>query len=378
MPETIAYLDHNATTPVRPEVADAIAEALTIAGNPSSVHRSGRAARQCIERARARVAALVGASMTEVVFTSGGTEANMLAVHGTGRSRVLMAATEHASTLEALPESERIPVDGDGIVDLAALEALLQGDPRPALVCVMLANNETGTIQPVGEVVTVAHRHGALMHCDAIQAAGKIPVDVVSLGVDLLSLSAHKIGGPAGSGALIVRPGVAISPLQRGGGQERGRRAGTENVLGIAGFGAGAEVALATLPDSAKLEGLRDRLESRLRLQMPMSMVIAAGAPRLPNTTCVSLPGVASDVQVMALDLSGVAVSAGAACSSGKVGRSHVLAAMAVDERIAASTIRVSLGWTTSEHDVDRFVAAWSDLAARTAARRRDGIASAA
>ncbi|TVR97448.1 MAG: cysteine desulfurase [Rhodospirillales bacterium] len=378
MTDTIAYLDHNATAPVRPEAVAAVAEVLSLIGNPSSVHRAGRAARSRLERARDQVAALVGASPSDVVFTSGGSEANMLAMVGTGRTRILVSAVEHASVLEVVPEAARIPVDSNGIIDLAALEALLASDTRPALVAVMLANNETGVIQPVRDVVAVANRYDALVHCDAVQAAGKIPVDLASLGVHLMSVSAHKLGGPAGAGALIIRPGVTVAAVQRGGGQERGRRGGTENLPGIVGFGAAAEAALAGLPAAGALALQRDRLERRLEAEVPGCRPIAASAPRLPNTTCISLPGVASEVQVMALDLAGVCVSAGAACSSGKTGRSHVLKAMAVHPVIADAAIRVSLGWTTTEGDINRFVTAWCALAARIGPRRQARVASAA
>jgi cysteine desulfurase len=234
------YLDWNATAPLRPEAEAAVAAALARCGNPSSVHRWGRAARQSIERAREAVAALVGAAPDRVVFVSGGTEANHLALIGTGRERVLVSAVEHNSVLEAEPGAERITVDGNGIVDLARLEQMLALDPRPAIVSVMLANNETGIIQPVAEIAEVAHAHGALFHCDAVQAAGKIPLAAADIGADLISLSAHKLGGPMGIGALVVTGNAEPAALIRGGGQERGRRAGSENLPGIAGFAATA------------------------------------------------------------------------------------------------------------------------------------------
>lgn len=357
------YMDHNATTAVRPEARDAVALALALTGNPSSVHGSGRTARRLVEDARDAVAALVGAEPAWVVFTSGGTEANNLALRVLPkRAPILCSAVEHASVLSVMDGIVEIPVDGDGVVDLGALEALLAGEDTPALVSVMLANNETGVLQPVADVAALAHEHGALIHCDAVQAAGKMAIDFRTLGCDLMSLSAHKIGGPSGVGALVVTSGVegdlALIPMLRGGGQERGRRAGTENVPGIAGFGAAARAAREGLTDFARLGRWRERIENRLR-QHADSRVYGFGAPRLANTSCLTMPGVEAETQVIQFDLAGVAVSAGAACSSGKVEPSRVLAAMGVDANEAATAIRVSLGWNTTEDDADKFVEAW-------------------
>ena len=357
------YMDHNATTAVRPEARDAVALALVLTRNPSSVHGSGRTARRLVEDARDAVAALVGAEPAWVVFTSGGTEANNLALRVLPkRAPILCSAVEHASVLSVMDGIVEIPVDGDGVVDLGALEALLAGEDTPALVSVMLANNETGVLQPVADVAALAHEHGALIHCDAVQAAGKMAIDFRTLGCDLMSLSAHKIGGPSGVGALVVTSGVegdlALIPMLRGGGQERGRRAGTENVPGIAGFGAAARAAREGLTDFARLGRWRERIENRLR-QHADSRVYGFGAPRLANTSCLTMPGVEAETQVIQFDLAGVAVSAGAACSSGKVEPSRVLAAMGVDANEAATAIRVSLGWNTTEDDADKFVEAW-------------------
>ena len=363
------YLDHNATTPLRPEAERAMAAALGRIGNPSSVHRFGRAQRRAIEDARERIAALVGARSEQVVFTSGGTEANALALRGSGRARVIVSAVEHASVLAARSEAARVPVNPDGVIDLEALEALLAADSRPALVSLMLANNETGAIQPVAEAAEIAKRHGALVHCDAVQAAGKISVDMAGLGAHLLTLSAHKLGGPMGVGALVVDDAVPLKALLKGGGQERGLRAGTENVSGIAGFGAAAEAAAAGIGQAGRLGAWRDDLEARAVTAVPTARILGAGAPRLANTSCLALPGVAAETQVIALDLAGVAISAGSACSSGKVASSHVLAAMGVGEDIAAAAIRVSFGWSSVAADVERFLEAWTALAARTASR---------
>jgi cysteine desulfurase len=307
------------------------------------------------------VAAVVNAQPEGVVFVSGGTEANHLALSGSGRNRVLVSAVEHASVLSAVPRAERVPVDREGVLVLDALECLLAADARPALVSVMLANNETGVLQPVSAISAIARAHGALFHCDAVQAAGKIALDAAAIGADLITLSAHKLGGPPGIGALIVTGELELTPLLRGGGQERGRRAGTQNVAGIAGFAAAAAAAKETaVYDRVRL--LRDELEAEVTAMAPEAVMLGAEAPRLPNTAAIALPGVPAETQVIALDLDGVMVSAGAACSSGKVGPSHVLEAMGVGSNLVRSAIRVSLGWESSETDVAHFLRAWTAL----------------
>lgn len=358
------YLDHNATSPLRPEAFDAMAEALRAGGNPSSVHRVGRGARARVEAARRQVAELVSALPAEVTFTSGGTEANNLALSGSGRRRMLVSAVEHDSVLRAATNTELIAVDRNGVVDLAVLEKMLRSSREPALVSVMFANNETGVLQPIGDVVRLASKAGALVHCDAVQGAGKVPLDLHALGVDYLSLSAHKLGGPTGVGALVVRSGAPLIASQRGGGQELNRRAGTENVAGIAGFGAAAVAAQAGLNG---VSPLRDRLEQALLGIAPAAGVFGAGVPRLPNTSCISMPGVKAETQVMALDLAGVCVSAGAACSSGKVTRSPVLLAMGIEAAVADTALRISLGWNTQPGDIERLIEAWRDLYIRVA-----------
>jgi cysteine desulfurase len=358
------YMDCNATVPVRPAAARAVADALALTGNASSVHGFGRAARRAIEDARERVAALVATAPENIVFTGGGTEANNLALAGTGRERILVSAVEHDSVLAWSPAAEKLPVDALGLVRLDALAEALAGEGAPALVSIMLANNETGVIQPVAEAAAIAKRAGALVHCDAVQAAGKIALDFDALGVDLLSLSAHKIGGPQGVGALVVATGLDLAPSLRGGGQERRRRAGTENLPGIAGFGAAADAARTERAAAARLADWRDDLERRVHRVLPAVEAIASAAPRLPNTSCLATPGLAAETQVMALDLAGIAVSAGSACSSGKVTPSHVLRAMGRDD-VAADAIRISLGWCSTQSDIDRFVAAWQDMATR-------------
>jgi cysteine desulfurase len=366
---TETYLDWNATAPLRPEAAAAISAALTRCGNPSSVHRWGRAARQTVERARVAVAALVAAPPDMVVFVSGGTEANHLALLGAGRERVLVSAIEHDSVRRAVPAAEHIPVDRNGVVLVGELEGMLAADPRPAIVSLMLANNETGVVQPVSAVSALARARGALFHCDAVQAAGKMAIDIGGIGADLLTLSAHKLGGPPGIGALVIRDGFDLSPLLRGGGQERGRRAGSENLVGIAGFAAAAAAAAEQIAVYDQVRALRDALETAVTEVAPEAVVLGAAAPRLANTSAIAMPGVAAETQVIAFDLDGVMVSAGAACSSGKVGPSHVLEAMRIRPELATSTIRVSLGWTTTDADVAHFVHAWTALYRRC--RRR-------
>jgi cysteine desulfurase len=358
------YLDYNASAPMRPEAIAALAAASALAGNPSSVHRFGRLARRTLEDAREQVAAMVGAAPERVVFTGGGTEANNLAIHGTARPRFIASAIEHDSVLRART-AELLPVGSDGVVDLAGLAAMLASDPRPALVALMLANNETGVIQPVAAAARIAHERGALLLCDAVQAAGRLPIDMPSLGADLLSLSAHKLGGPKGVGALVLGRDLPLAAALVGGGQERGRRAGTENLAGIAGFGAVAALAADSLADQPRLAALRDRLEAEL-LRLAGDIVIPGrNAPRLANTSTLALPGLAAERQVIQLDLAGIAVSAGAACSSGKLRASPVLAAMGLPPAIAGGAIRVSLGWQSRAADVERFVEAWSALALR-------------
>jgi len=355
---TPVYLDWNASAPLGEPARAAMAHAFTVAGNPSSVHAAGRAARKIVEEARASVASVAGSGAARVVFTGGGTEANALALNGFAPADCVVSAIEHDSVWAPLSGARVVPVGRDGIVDLAALEALLAD--RPKLVVVMLANNETGAIQPVAEIARLTRAAGARLHCDAVQAFGKIAVDFEALGADTLALSAHKIGGPQGVGALIVRESVQVNPLLSGGGQETGLRAGTQNVAGIAGFGAAA---LAAVPMAA---GLRDALENAVRTAHIDAVIHAGAAPRLPNTSCIGLPGVSAETQVMALDLAGFAVSAGAACSSGKVKASRTLAAMGAGTG-AGEAIRVSIGPTTTAEEIDAFARAWAALARRLA-----------
>ena len=361
------YFDWNATAPLRPEARAAMLAALDASGNASSVHGEGRTARQRVEAARRRVAALVGgAKVNQVTFVSGATEANALALQPGIADRLFVSAVEHPSVLAggrfAQEQVEILPVDGNGIVDLDALAGALVMAERP-LVSVMLANNETGVIQPIAEIAAIVHAANGLLNVDAVQAAGRIPVDMRALGADLMSLSSHKIGGPQGAGALIVDSDQNLKPLIRGGGQERGLRAGTENVAAIAGFGAAAEAALAGLDaEAGRMAALRERLEGGLRAATPDAIIFAHGVGRLPNTTLVAVPGVKAETALIAFDLNGFALSSGAACSSGKVAASHVLAAMGVEPALARGAIRISLGPTTTETEVESLLIAWKRL----------------
>ena len=377
----MTYLDYNATAVVRPEARAAIAHALEHVGNPSSVHAAGRAARALVEHAREQVAALIAAPASTVVFTSGGTEANALAVQSAvlaGSRRLIVSVLEHESIQETARVQgvpvEALPVDTSGVADVAWLAARLAAwdpaDGKP-FVALMLANNETGVIQPVAEVAELVRAADGWLHVDAIQAVGKIAVDSRALGADTLSVSAHKIGGPQGVGALTFGPRATLSRIQHGGGQERGRRGGTENVPGISGFGAAASAASDLHDQSAWRDAAAERLKTE------GSVVMGEAAARLPNTLCIASPGYASDLQVMGLDLAGVMVSAGSACSSGKVKASAILTAMNQGE-LASCAIRVSGGWATTEADWQMFVEAWLKAYARHAARRQPAAAGVA
>ena len=388
------YLDWNASAPMRPQARDAMQAALELTGNPSSVHGEGRAARTVIEQAREAVAALVGADSRNVIFTSGGTEANALALSPSIQvgddkrhfGRLLVSAIEHPSVLAGgqFPASsvEHLGVTADGVIDLVALEqrlaALTRGNER-LMVSVMAANNETGVIQPAAHVAEIVHRHGGLLHVDAVQAAGRMPLDIGATGADLLTLSAHKMGGAKGAGALIRRDESIhfADPLIRGGGQERGTRAGTENVAAIAAFGAAAAAVRADMVAEVRhMAALRNRLEAGLRAVTPQAVVFGDGADRLPNTTLVAMPDAKAETLVIGFDLDGVAVSSGSACSSGKVAPSHVLAAMGVAPDLARGAIRVSLGPSTSEADVDRFLNVWQKLGKSLSNGMKRGLAA--
>ncbi len=380
------HLDWNATTPLRPEARTAMLSAFEL-GNPSAVYAEGRKARGAVERARLQIAAAVGARPQDVIFTSGGTEANNLALtpilnnSSQAYDRLLVSAIEHPSVraggLYPPAQVTEIAVTRSGLLDLDHLQALLAA-AGPALVSVMLANNETGVIQPIAKIAELVHGAGGLLHVDAIQAFGKIAFSIGELQADWLTLSAHKIGGPKGVGALVLAPGrLPPGPLLRGGGQEQGRRAGTENVIGIVGFGAAAEAAIASREsDMERVGTLRDQLERALR-QIPGTEVIADQQPRLPNTTLVARAGMKAETTVIGFDLAGIAVSAGSACSSGKVEASHVLQAMQLPPELARSAIRISLGWQTSADDVDRCAEVWRKLSGTLATGGHENYAEA-
>ncbi len=380
-----AYFDWNATAPLREEARAAVVEALGATGNASSVHAEGRAARRLVEDARAEVAALVGAEPKNVTFTSGATEANMLALtpaleagrEKATRDRLFVSTVEHPSVLGGgrfAPEQvSKLGVHANGVIDLTALEQALAEAEWP-LVSVMLANNETGVIQPIAKIAEIVHQAGGLLHVDAVQAPGRIACDMAELGADLMSLSGHKFGGPQGAGALITGGDIRIAePLIRGGGQERFVRAGTENVAGIAGFGAAAAAVRATgEADAGRMAALRARLEAGLKAATPEIVIFGADVPRLPNTTLFAVPGLKAETAIIAFDLNGIALSSGAACSSGKVAASHVLAAMGVRPDLARGALRVSLGRTTSEADVEQFLGTWIMLAGSLVKERRE------
>jgi cysteine desulfurase len=353
------YLDANASEPLRPEAKAAMQAAFEVTGNPYSVHGAGRAARRALEDARERIADRFGVRDQDVVFTSGGTEADALAVHALSADRrVMLCATEHDAIRAAVPDAAVLPVNCNGVADMDVLRQWLSSG-RAALVCLMLANNETGTIQPVAEAAALCRANGALLHVDAVQAGGRIPVDMTVLGCHSIALSAHKLGGPAGVGALLLSPELnAITPLIAGGGQERGRRGGTPALGAIAGFAAVCD----GLFDQTRFAALRDRAEAAAVHHG--AIVCGGGAARLANTTSLALPGVRADAQVIALDLDGIAVSAGAACSSGKVQASHVLTAMGLGS-LAGQAIRVSLPWNVTDEAIDAFDAAYARMAAR-------------
>jgi cysteine desulfurase len=378
-----AYLDHNASSPLRPEAMEAIITALAGAGNASSVHREGRQARALIEAAREEVAALAGVTPGQIVFTSGGTEANVMALSPAwlaeeGRAKLFVSPIEHPSVLKggqfAAEDIELLPADRDGVIEYEAVEERLRQCDRPFMVSLMLANNETGVIQPVEALAGVIHALGGILHCDAVQAAGKLSLEASARSADLISISAHKFGGPKGAGALVLANGRLgfARPLMSGGGQERGYRAGTENVAAIAGFGVAAAVAKRELPEqAARLGALRQGLEAELARIASDVVIFSRDAERIPNTTSFAVAGMSAETLLMAFDLEGVALSAGSACSSGKVERSHVLAAMGISPELAGAAIRVSLGWNTTQRDADQFGAAWQRIYSKFQERRR-------
>ncbi len=363
------YLDSNATTPIKPAVRTAMAEAMERHGNPSSVHRYGRIARRYMDDARAKVAALVGAKPFEVIFTSSGSEANNLVL--SQFVCPIVSSIEHESVLSFSAPDKRLPVLMDGRIDLYAAERILMKCPKGSLVSVMLVNHETGVIQPLAALSYLTRKFGHFLHVDAVQAAGRMPLNFASMGVDALTLSAHKIGGPQGMGALVIKESISLDPLIRGGGQEQGRRSGTENVAGVIGFGVAAQLAADDLRDTLRLQALRDKLQHRIvSISGGDAIIIGEHAPRVANTLLVALPGLSGEAQVASMDLAGVAVSAGSACSSGKARKSHVLTSMGYEPQIAGCVMRISLGWHSIAKDIDRCAEAWSGLYQRARTTR--------
>lgn len=360
------YLDHNATTPLNPAARAAMTAAFELAGNPSAIHAEGRAARASVDLARREVASFVGTSIEDVIFTSGGTEAINIALMpvSTSCDRLLMSAGEHPAVLAGHRFGERaetVPLRRDGVIDLTALER--QVADRPVMLALQAANNETGVIQPVAEAAAIVHAAGGVAVCDAVQAAGKIGCSINDFGVDALAISAHKFGGPKGVGALCFAPGRPHlgSATVRGGGQEHGLRSGTENIVGIAGFGAAcASAERRRLVNGVQLAAWRDALQAKVLYALPGAIVFGQGATRLPNTLSFAAAGFDAQVLLIKLDLDGIAVSAGSACAAGRVKPSHVLSAMGIPDTLATSAIRVSLGWTTGQEDIDAFAEAFA------------------
>lgn len=368
------YLDYNATALMKPEVIEEMTRVMSIGGNPSSVHAVGRGAKAILERSRQTIARMINCRPQKIIFTGGGTEANNIALKATGVDHIVVAATEHDSIV-GIKENfsgtvagtvagtvECLSVDENGLVSPEDLEKALKGTPEKTLVSIMLANNETGVVQDIKTLARIAHEAGALFHTDAIQALGKIPVDFRDLGVDMISFSAHKLSGPQGVGALVALEKITIRSIIFGGGQEVGRRSGTENLAGIAGFAKAVSLVPQNLKNMDNLRMFRDRIEREISTHAPEVIFYGATSDRLPNTSTMLMPGVLSETQVMAFDLDGICVSSGSACSSGKVKPSHVVSAMGASQDQALSTIRVSLGWNTTEQDVNAFIAAWIKL----------------
>lgn len=351
------YLDYNATSPLRPEVKNTMLEVMGNPMNPSSIHSYGREARSIIERARRSILSSLNAEGARIIFVSSGTEANHLALKGIKNITTVVSAIEHASVIKANNNSVIIPVDNNGVVKLDALQNILASIDGKALVSVMLANNETGVIQPVKEIVEITYAHGDYLHTDAVQGVGKFNINFNDLNVDMMTISSHKCGGPQGIAALIIKKGLELEPMLRGGGQEYGIRAGTENVSAIHGFALALEMAIKEARDTSFITFMRDKLENELEIFNPV--IFGIKAKRLGNTSYIEMPGVDAETQVVAFDLDGIAVSSGSACTSGKIEASHVLKAMGVE---SSSAVRVSLGWNTKEKDIKAFVDSWKKI----------------
>jgi len=356
------YLDYNATAPIRSEVIDLVTKVMREVGNASSVHGHGRAARKYVEDARIQVAALCSVDPEQVIFTSGATEATNAALCHFKDQKTLISTIEHPAVVDSLPNAVTIPVTTDGIIDMEAYHKLLNDGQSPALVSVMLINSETGVIQPIAEMAKIAHEKGALFHTEIVQGAGRIDINLNKLGVDYMSLSAHKFAGPQGVGALILRQGLDAPKFMRGGGQEKNCRAGTHNTAGISGMGLAAQMAVDGMAAYQKIGVMRDNLEKRLKQISDKAVIYGENAPRICNTTNVGVSGLPAQTQMMALDLDGISVSSGSACSSGSFKPSHVLMAMGVSEEDAKCALRISMGWNTTSSDIENFIKSWSKI----------------
>ena len=359
------YLDYNATAPIKTEVLSLVTKIMGEVGNSSSVHHFGQRARKYIEDARNQVAELCHATPEQVIFTSGATESNNTVLYGFKEKHVLVSAIEHPAVLDSAPHAEKIPVTCDGLIDIEAYKALLNQSPPPAIVSIMYVNSETGVIQPIQELAKLAHEAGALFHTDAVQAAGRIELDINALNVDYMSLSAHKMSGPQGVGALIMKQGQHLPKFMQGGGQEKNCRAGTHNTAGIAGMGLAAQMAQENLDHYVKITELRNYMEKQIRKISNEAIIYSENAPRVGNTCNVGLPNKPAQTQLMQLDLAGIAVSSGSACSSGSFKPSHVLTAMCASEEEAKSALRISIGWATTADEIDRFLEVWSKIASK-------------
>lgn len=358
---TQIYMDYNATAPVFPAVIDAMAAALAHTGNASSVHGFGRAARKMVENARQQIAETINARPAQIIFTGGGTESNNTALQCFKRERIFISAVEHESMIKH-KNANIIPVDQDGMVSPETLDRILSQEKTPALISIMLANNETGVIQPIADLVEIAKKHNALFHVDAAQALGKIPVNFAKLNIDALTLSAHKFGGPMGVGALVVKEEMPFTAFLSGGGQERYRRAGTENIPAIVGFGVACMQIAKHQLRWEKIENWRNDMEQKIKRIAPETIFFGEKSDRLPNTSCFATPGWAAEKQVLAMDLSNIAIGSGSACSSGKVEPSHVLKAMGANTEQTKSAIRISMGWQTKQTDVQTLIKTWQGL----------------
>ena len=359
----IIYLDYNATAPIRPEVIEVMVEIMEEGGNPSSIHSAGRKAKSRMEQARLTISEIIKCRSQMIVFTSGGTEANNMAVLSSGCTRLITTSAEHDSIRSASSrfngEVDILPVDKDGLIDLSQLEILLTKGGDNTLVSILYANNETGVVQDINNISTAVHAAGALLHIDAIQALAKVPIDFMGMGVDMMSLSSHKIGGPQGVGALVALEKLPVKSFVMGGGQEIGRRGGTENIAGIVGFASAVSMVPTSLLKMKELEIWRDEMEENILKHCPQAMFLGKNAVRLPNISTIYMPNVTNETQVMNFDLDKICISSGSACSSGKVKASHVTLAMNYDEKIATSTIRMSMGWRSIKTDVEAFLKSW-------------------